>query len=253
MWRSRHTHKAWLPLRSSLSALRPHPQLPLWSVMGLLRSASSILITGQNPLNGIWFAIKGRGRAVSHWTRLSLGTSIAPHPHPFHSPFQAEAGMLIRTCISPTIGWVCVYWCVCVCVCVCVPGSGRWRGRSAVPWEMLFVAYRSTSRSMLSGLDRLRGWRHNSLGCRDLWKRMPSHAAAVFQPTSASRRLIFSAGVERTEEKFDEVLTSTYFLLCLACRFTNSFSLALVCLTGLPTISVIICISYFLIDRIESN
>ena len=149
--------------------------------------------------------------------------------------------------------WLGVCILVCVCVCVCVPGSGRWRSRSAVPWEMLFVAYRSTSRSMLSGLDRLRGWRHNSLGCRDLWKRMPSHAAAVFQPTSASRRLIFSAGVERTEEKFDEVLTSTYFLLCLACRFTNSFSLALVCLTGLPTISVIICISYFLIDRIKSN
>lgn len=109
MWHSRHTHKAWLPLRSSLSALRPHPQLPLWSVMGLLRSASSILITGQNPFNGIWFARKGRGRAVSHWTRLSLETSTLPHPHPLHSPFQVEAWHAILPCPVCVYMWVCVF------------------------------------------------------------------------------------------------------------------------------------------------
>lgn len=113
MWCSHYTHKAWLPLRRSLSALRPHPQLPLWSVMGLLRSTSSILITGQNPLNGIWFAMKGRGRAVSHWTRLSLETSIPPHPHPLHPRLQVEAGMSILPCITSTCGVAgCVYVCV---------------------------------------------------------------------------------------------------------------------------------------------
>lgn len=131
MWCSRHTHKTWQPWRSSLSALRPHPQLPLWSVMGLLRSASSILITGQNPLNGIWFAMKGQGRAVSHWTRLSLETSIPLHPHPLHSASQVGAVMLILTWTIHTV--FAVWNGVCVCVC---RGWGAWtqmkRHRSTV-------------------------------------------------------------------------------------------------------------------------
>lgn len=97
MWCSRRTHKTWLPSRSSLGALRPRPQLPLWSVMGLLRSASSILITGQNPLNGIWFAMKGRGRAVSHWTRLSLETYTPLHP-PVSIHLFVEAAVFVFVC-----------------------------------------------------------------------------------------------------------------------------------------------------------
>ncbi len=175
MWHSHHAHKAWLPLRSSLSALRPHPQLPLWSVMGLLRSASSILITGQNPFNGIWFARKGRGRAVSHWTRLSLETSIPLHPPP--PPFAfPSGGWHVHSALYHPYHSCSMAGCVCACVCVCVyvcvygcvgEGVHRQRRGAAVPSETLFVAYRSTSLSMLSGLDRLKGWKCNLLSCWD--------------------------------------------------------------------------------------
>lgn len=187
MWQSHHTHKARLALRSSQSALRPHPQLPLWSVMGLLRSASSILITGQNPLNGIWFAMKGRGTAVSHWTRLSHDS---PPPRP-NSPSQVEAGMLTLPCITPAIP---VAW---LDVCVCVCWGQRWRGRAAVPWETLFVAYRSMGASMLRGLDRLKGM-EVQLAQQPRSLEENTGRRCCFELTNASGRLIFSAGAERS-------------------------------------------------------
>lgn len=152
--------------------------------MGLLRSASSILIAGQNPLNGIWFAMKGWGSAVSHWTRLSLETFIALHPHPlpftFPSGICGELACLLCPVSPHTVPmvWMGTYMCVRVCAGEEVHEQ-RWRGKAAVPWEMLFVAYRSTSPSMLSGLDRLRRWKCNLFSCWDRSKWIQSGAVAV--------------------------------------------------------------------------
>lgn len=144
--------------------------------MGLLESTSSILITGQSPLNGIWFAMKGQRGAVSCWTHLSFETSTPTHTHPLLWPLQLTAGVWITPRLFCSCG---------MDGCVLVRG---WsvnrqirRGRGSVPWEMLFVSYWS----LLGGLDWLKGWTCNSLSHWKVWKWIQSRiSAALSTPMS---------------------------------------------------------------------
>lgn len=219
MWHSRHTHKARLALRSSLSALRPHPQLPLWSVMGLLRSASSILITGQNPLNGMWFAMKGRGRAVSHWTRLSflkLHTPSSPRP-----PFTFPSGgwhvdsALYHPCHSSGMAG-CVYMCVCVLGRRCTDRDEEAEQQCRERRCLWLIGARATACSVVLTGSRDRGTTCSAAEIAGTEYRAVLLLFWTNQSLETAYLLSWSRE-ECIEEKFDEVLTSTQSFFAWLC------------------------------------
>lgn len=193
MWHSCHTHKAWQPEWSSLSALRPHPQLPLWSVMGLLRSASSILITDKTHLMGYDSPWKGEEEQF-----LSEPTYPLKPPQPFiptPSVHLSNQSLACQFCpVSPPPS----SWCGRVCVHVCMQGRERTemkrQSNSAMRDAVCSLSERKPQHAQRLGPAQgmeaqlvllLRSLEVNTKRC-----------CRCFELANASRRLIFSAEAE---------------------------------------------------------
>lgn len=178
--------------------------------MGLLESASSILITGQNPLNGIWFAMKGQRGAVSRWTHLSFKTSTPTHAHPLLWPFQLTAGVWIQAWLS----------CSCAmdgCACIRVWSANRQTSRQRIS------AMRDAVCVLLK--PQLARWARLTQGMA-LQQAQPLKSVEknteqqlrCSEHTDASRRLIWDGVQSRGKSlKF-------HLLLCLCCFSRFSFA-----------------------------